>query len=164
MRSIENKRAQIGETMTWVVATLIILAVIIISVVITSTVFSGKEKNFESYDEEKDYVATKSVLNFLSNEKNLELIKKTAESGDEDALKKSIEPLLKSMRWEIPGKEYAWNFRMEYKSKEYEIINLGLASQNIDNIDTNTLSFSIPYNGEIIKLEFWERCSKGCLR
>lgn len=48
---LSNKKAQIGETITWVVATLIIIFILVSSVYIA--ILLGKTKSIESFDSKK---------------------------------------------------------------------------------------------------------------
>lgn len=61
-----NKKAQIGETMTWIVATIVIVVILIISIYISSLL--GETKNIVSYDDfdrENDLLMEKSVLAYF---------------------------------------------------------------------------------------------------
>lgn len=60
---LNNKKAQVGETITWVVATLIIVVVLGISVFATFSI--SNEKTVFLDDKKKDIIATKSITNFL---------------------------------------------------------------------------------------------------
>ena len=60
---IKNKKAQVSDTITWIVATMIIVVVLSISVFFTTSLSKGKE--FSLNDKEKDFLATKSVTGFL---------------------------------------------------------------------------------------------------
>ncbi len=59
---LDNKRAQIGETMTWIVATIIIIVILIFSIFIVS--LSKKNRSFElkGYN---DLLVTKSFMGYL---------------------------------------------------------------------------------------------------
>ena len=58
-----NKKAQISDTMTWLVATLVIVVVLGISIAFTAS-FSDSKLIFLD-DKERDFIATKSITNFL---------------------------------------------------------------------------------------------------
>ena len=62
---IKNKKAQVSDTITWIVATMIIVVVLSISVFFTISL-SGQKKLFLE-DREKDLLATKSITGFLKN-------------------------------------------------------------------------------------------------
>lgn len=71
-----NKKGQIADTMTWVVATLIIAFVIGISMAIVSLdIFALSQKKASISDKEKDFLVAKSITSFLRNEDNVNLIK-----------------------------------------------------------------------------------------
>jgi hypothetical protein len=69
-----NKRAQIGETITWVVATLIIVAILVIFVVISIAL--GKTKNLASNrnvnvgESSLDLIKTKTEIAYTLNSQN----------------------------------------------------------------------------------------------
>lgn len=74
---LKNKQAQIGETITWVVATIIIIVILIFSIFIAG--FVGKDKEFQILSKE-DLLATKSFSGYLltqndSGEKVFEQLK-----------------------------------------------------------------------------------------
>ena len=57
-----DKKAQIGETITWLVATVIIIVILIFSIFVTGLV--GKNKEFQILPK-KDLLATKSLSSYL---------------------------------------------------------------------------------------------------
>lgn len=73
---LKNRKGQIGETLTWVVATLIIIFIVVVSLFIVSTSSAFKRNNYESvyYEKTSDILATKSFAGYLltkNNEKNV---------------------------------------------------------------------------------------------
>ncbi len=60
---IRNKKAQVGETMTWIIATIVIIVVLVISIFVTNFVFGGG-KTFNIFHS-TDSVATKSLSAYL---------------------------------------------------------------------------------------------------
>jgi hypothetical protein len=86
-----NKKAQIGETMTWVVATIIIIVTLIVSLFISSSLSDAKElivkaKDIASSGEKIkfDVILEKSVLTyFLSAENKKQGIYLWAEENEE---------------------------------------------------------------------------------
>lgn len=65
MNRLMNKKGQIGETMTWVIATIIIIVILIVSIVITSFLGTiGVHKNYKSY-RYTDLIAMKSLAGYL---------------------------------------------------------------------------------------------------
>ena len=58
-----SKRGQIGETITWVVATLIIVVILAVSLLVSSLVF-GDEKNL-GFFKATDVLASKSLFSYL---------------------------------------------------------------------------------------------------
>jgi len=64
-----NKKGQLGETITWVVATIIIIFVLITSIYASSLVAKSKKVlSYDSYEREADGIMTKMILSyFLTN-------------------------------------------------------------------------------------------------
>ncbi|MBS3071025.1 hypothetical protein J4407_01855 [Candidatus Pacearchaeota archaeon] len=157
-----NKKAQIGDTITWVVATVIIVVVITISILATNFVLTDRNIVFLA-DRQKDFVATKSVTSFFYNNKNVELMN----SGNElfyVRVNKTIYP--------IPAKDYyehgigGWNFEV-YAGEEKinDILNSVVLKKTsdvaVDRFSRANPSFeTIFYNGNS-KLRFWAECSSG---
>tara|TARA_Y100000034_G_scaffold101437_1_gene125755 strand:- start:868 stop:1338 length:471 start_codon:yes stop_codon:yes gene_type:complete len=60
------KKAQVGETMTWVVATVIIIVILLFSIFIAS-IKPGKDKDISKLpDKQSDLLAKKSLVAYLS--------------------------------------------------------------------------------------------------
>jgi hypothetical protein len=85
---LDNKKAQVGDTMTWVVATLVIIVVLGILIFATYSV-SNKSIVFID-DKEKDFIATKSITNFLRNDNNVKLIEGKNYDVFEEKMKKML--------------------------------------------------------------------------
>jgi len=62
LKTTIDKKAQIGETITWLVATVIIIVILIFSIFIAG--FVGKDKEFQILPK-KDLLATKSLSGYL---------------------------------------------------------------------------------------------------
>ena len=85
---LNNKRGQIGETMTWVVATIIVVVLLTIFIYASSAL--AKTKNLSltdlkiSLDKTKDIVNTKSLFAYekTSEEKKV-LVKQWIDKNDE---------------------------------------------------------------------------------
>ncbi|MCK5043899.1 hypothetical protein KAR52_02770 [Candidatus Pacearchaeota archaeon] len=60
---LDNKRAQIGETMTWVIATIAIIVILILSIFIVSFT-KDESKEFKTY-RNSDLLAVKSLSGYL---------------------------------------------------------------------------------------------------
>ena len=71
---LSNKRAQVADTMTWVVATIIIVVVLGISIIATNFVVSSQKPIFLD-DKKKEFLATKSITSFLTKKENVDLLK-----------------------------------------------------------------------------------------
>lgn len=66
-----SKKAQVGSTITWIVATVIIVVVLLITVFVANSL--GKSKDIE-YSQEKDTLASKSFFSWLLTEQDGERI------------------------------------------------------------------------------------------
>ncbi|MDP3992056.1 MAG: hypothetical protein Q8P79_00940, partial [Nanoarchaeota archaeon] len=89
----QNKNGQIGETMTWVVATLIIIVILAISIFATQFIINPDKKITFSEDKEKNLLAIKSITSFLKNEKNVELLRNKDYVNFEKEVKVLLETL-----------------------------------------------------------------------
>jgi len=67
-----NKRAQVGGTMTWVVATLVIVVILIISISVVS--FHLKNKEFKT-SSNSDLLISKSFMGYLLSDDNYNKLK-----------------------------------------------------------------------------------------
>jgi len=87
---IKNKKAQSGETMTWIVATLIIIAILLVSIYASSLL--AKKKIFEKgkslfsgeYKKTSDLLEVKSLTGFLSTNQGEEIVYQNIEEGFDD--------------------------------------------------------------------------------
>ncbi|HOW36706.1 MAG TPA: hypothetical protein PLK34_00440 [Candidatus Pacearchaeota archaeon] len=74
MNNLKNKKGQVGEGMTWFVATLVIVVFLVISLAITKVITTGKIKTL-IYDPATDLIVQKSFTGLLlSQGKNSETI------------------------------------------------------------------------------------------
>lgn len=64
------KKAQIGETMTWIIATIVIIAILIISIYISSLLGEAKSNiSYKDFERKNDLLMEKSLFAyFLSDE------------------------------------------------------------------------------------------------
>lgn len=63
---LKDKRSQIGETMTWVVATIIIIVILLISIFIATSYLGGSKK--ADFSKQSDILASKSFFAYLLTE------------------------------------------------------------------------------------------------
>jgi len=105
---MNNRRGQIGETMTWVVATIVIIVILGISIFIVK--FSLNEKEFVKFSSE-DSVLTKSAVSFLRYGNNFDELKNAIEKDDYNSIKPKIEKFFKGIS------EEAWDFRIFVNDK-----------------------------------------------
>ena len=139
-----NHKAQIGETITWVVATLIIIVVLSISVLATFSV-SNKKIIFLD-DKGKDLIATKSITSFLKG--NVGLL----ESNDYNAFEEKIKILME----DFPDITVDGFELHEGDEKKIEIFTSRLLRSPIAiKFETNILF------GQT-ELKFWSICRERC--
>ena len=93
-----NKRAQIGETMTWIIATIVIIVILIISIYISSLL--GEAKSiipYDDFDRENDLLMEKSVFAYFLSDKSQAIygqIKEQEYYDDPDGKIKEIQGVL----------------------------------------------------------------------
>jgi hypothetical protein len=78
---IRNNRAQIGETMTWIIATIVIIIILSFSIFVAIPISS-----FGKFNEKRksDLLATKSLVNYLGKEGIYNELKDGGELNKED--------------------------------------------------------------------------------
>lgn len=64
---LRDKRSQIGKTMTWVVATIIIIVILLVSILVTTS-YLGKHKEMDFLAKRSDILASKSFFAYLLTE------------------------------------------------------------------------------------------------
>ena len=148
-----NKKAQVGETITWIVATIIIIVILVISVIITLA-SPGKDKNnLKLIDKQKDFIATKSIVNFLIE--NFDLVKISIESKSYyESLKEKFLPFLESLI--VFRGIGGWNFQLYLDDKEEFYI---ITSSTVGWYNYYDIYFNLEPR---IKLRFWEDCQGLC--
>ena len=103
---MNNCRGQIGETLTWVVATIVIVIILSISIFVVS--FGGflGEKKFSEYDPiQSDLIFTKSFSGFLI--KNKDFVFDSVNRNNFESFESKFSPLLaKSV---VKGDFFGWN-------------------------------------------------------
>ena len=122
-RLVKNKKGQIGETMTWVIATIIIIVVLIVSIFITSFLGTiGLHKNYKSY-RSADLIPMKSLIGYL-------LTSDLEGSGKNifDKLKDDEEFI------ELNGENgrFAWNIFNGFYESDYPLIWFGISNKRND--------------------------------
>ena len=150
---LDNKIGQIGETVTWVVATLIIIVILSISVLATVSI-SNKQLIFLE-DKEKDFIATKSIISFLKNPDNIELLV----SGDEKKIESEMESFLNILP---TSKPIIVGVRSILGVESFSRRGVSKWFFDIGEDDEN-LPFEVKFSSDKIKLRFWANCyDAGC--
>ena len=151
MKMLNNKKAQVGETITWVVATLIIVVVLGISVFATFSI--SNEKTVFLDDKKKDIIATKSITNFLRNSDNVKLL----ESKDYEDFKIKTEKLTEIMLGS--SLQSAWDFELSDEEGNQIEINHRYPAPG----DSPVLrDFEIKLFLDEIELKYWKKCKDVC--
>ena len=88
MLNQEDRRAQIGETLTWLVATIIIVIILFISIFVAIPL--GNSNKFD-YNRKNDLLATKSLISYLISDKLYNELKEGGKLNEND--EKMIEEL-----------------------------------------------------------------------
>jgi len=159
-----NKKAQIGETMTWMVATLVIIVILAISIFIVS-VYSrkGGKTSVVLPDKAKRFVAVKSITGFVSNENNLNQIFLSIDNNNYGDLKKNMKKFFNSLAHFDDGFR-KWNFKLEVNGKQkLEVLSEGLGHSATHKSDE--IIFPLDKISQGVKLIFWETCDTsagGC--
>ena len=148
-----NKKAQVGDTITWIVATLIIVVVLGISVFATISV-SNKKTIFLD-DKEKDFIATKSITNFLRNPENSDLLEDENYGVFEERATNLFNTLPNASRFVHGG----WNFIIS--EGEEEIIQI-FNQRIITNVVGQYNFFDTEITFKQLKLRFWNECQGRC--
>jgi len=145
-----NKKAQVGDTITWIVATLIIVVVLGISVFATISV-SNKKTIFLD-DKEKDFIATKSITNFLRNQENVVFL----ESENYGVFEKKATTLFDTLPSAPRFGSGGWNFIISEGEEEIiQIFNKRFVVGQYNFFDTE-ITF------KQLKLRFWNECEGRC--
>ena len=148
---LDNKRAQIGDTMTWVVATLVI--VVILGILVFATIWISGNKLIFLDDKEKDFMATKSITSFLNKKENVDLLK--SDNGEEIEMK--IEKLTEIMLGS--SLQSAWDFELsDEEGNEIEVAHKYPAPGDSQVVN----AFEIKILLKKIELKYWKKCTSIC--
>jgi hypothetical protein len=146
-------KGQMSQTMTWVVATIIIVIILVASYFIANGDLISTNPTLP--DKEKDFIATKSIDNFMST--NFEGIQTAILNKDYFFIEENLRPFLEKL--EISRGGGGWNFNHEdfylitFSSPTTNVIGL----YNLFNID-----FYVGSGERKTKFTFWEQCIGGC--
>lgn len=144
MKISNNKRAQIGETMTWVVATLVIIVVLAVTIGISKTI--NTDVAFRS-DKGKDLFATISITNFLSNKANSDLLS----SGNYDSFNEKARIFMDTLQPEDTLGNFGWNLEVSKAGENLYTYSSGFLSDRFSPF--HSINFI-----KDIKLDFWGSC------
>jgi hypothetical protein len=148
-----GKKAQIADTMTWVVATMIIVLVMGISIFVANLIPSTK-KTILLEDKEKDFLAAKSITSFLRNGENVALFENSENAKALDFLQK-----ISAGEATNPG---GWNLIIDDEEGERKIASYDIIGAY--STGTGVPAFRTNLNSDKMKLKFWKECQGGCIR
>ncbi|MFC1710554.1 hypothetical protein ACFLZJ_00110 [Nanoarchaeota archaeon] len=69
-----NKKAQVGETMTWIIATIAIIVILLLSLYASSVLGKLKVVNSKDVNEEIDRLGKKTALTYFLDSSNKQII------------------------------------------------------------------------------------------
>jgi len=85
---LDNKKAQVSDALTWVVATVIIIVILLINIYISSLFAGMKERGLQEYSDNQ-IVITKSLIGYLltenEGERIFDMIKNETKINNENA-------------------------------------------------------------------------------
>ena len=145
---IKNHKAQVGETMTWIVATLVIIVLLTVSVVVAKLNFNSNDLEIEK---QSDLISIKSISGFLINEDNLNLVKESVNTKDYSTLKLKIKTFLETLPKE---NSCSWNFQL--KVNDNEEFQISLDDSFLEYSENYEIIFKLKENQDEIILRFWE--------
>lgn len=150
---INGKRGQIGETMTWIVATIVIIIILLISIFISKGISSSDARILILTDKQKDFIGTKSIVNFVNE--NLEIVENSFETDNYIFVEEKFKPFLDDL--DVFRGFGGWNMELSFNGdKKLEIINYPEIHRFIE---INEIIFNLDENKEI---RFWEVCKGLC--
>lgn len=133
----KNKRGQIGETMTWMVATIVIIVILGASIFIVSSGYKGKKK-IEISESKVDLLVTKSLSGYLAKENNFNDLKENGDFNEENCA--SIKEILDI---------YAGDYSLERLAGIHE-------NDELINKENGCFKYNLlNYEGNIDLLGFW---------
>jgi len=149
-----NKKSQIAETINWTIATIIIIIVLLVSFFV---VRAGETGNFVLPDKQKDFIATKSVVGFVENSR--ELIESSVDSRNYSEFDKKFKPFLENLYTEV-CKDYCaydggWNLDLRFVENVLEEHHIYL-NPTAEPTKYYEVDFIFPVDDKQIKLRFWK--------
>jgi len=154
-----QKKAAIGETITWIVATLIIIAILIASIFITSLVAKTKsvDRSFSSGGSE-DLMVTKSLSAFLltrdsSGENVLTQLQRKADSDD-------VQGIFETLSGELAEDIFLKLYRTGYAGKIWlGVYLMGYGARRNSYFETPPVDFVVESGQLLIKVKDWSTIS-----
>lgn len=151
---LHNRRGQVGETMTWVVATLIIVVILSMSILATTILSNSNKKFIFLNDKKKDFIATVSITNFLMNPENVKLL----ENKNHLVFEGKMKNFLKILPGSTIGGQGGWNFERDSAKETNQVLTYSL----IPNVFGQYNYFGTEIFSKKMNLKFWEECQGKC--
>ena len=148
-------KGQVSETINWVVATIIIVVVLLVCFFMTKGDFF--ESKLSLPDKQKDFIATKSIVNFV--DANFELIDNSVVNENSDLLEKEVSKLSDVLP---TVDEFSWGWRFVLRdSNKSRLTNTILDTGYTWKVYPHTveLFFDEPNHFEIIAGEQCKECT-----
>jgi len=102
-----NNKAQIGETMTWMVGTIIIIIMLAMSVFILSSSLFENDRKISLRSINSDLIVTKSFLGYLLTGDNFNQLRNTELRLVTDSVSRSDDEIVKKIFFELGSNEYS---------------------------------------------------------
>ena len=162
---LDNKRAQVGETMTWVIATIVIVVILIFSIFIVSFKLKDESKEFKTQNKDSDLIAAKSLLGYLSTKDSngMTVYEQLKDKNDSKDVKGIFDEFNGNLAKNIFLKLYKNDYREDriWLGVYYDVVGIGpkrniyFESSHVDikGGDQNWKKTMMPYALEEIKLD-----------
>jgi len=154
---LNNKRGQVGETITWAVATVIIIVVLIVSVFISSAA-GNNSKKLSIIDEKRDFIMAKSVVNFLNE--NSDILKKAVKEKNYNGFRNKLETFLEGLSSRKRSLDRGWNIEFVNVDSGEKFRVVKSSSRYVNK--NSFFDMDLKINFEEIKLYIWEECFEKC--
>lgn len=102
-----NKNAQVGETITWIIATVIIILILAVSIFLSSAYLGGNKKVGSAFFQSEDTLASKSLFSYM-------LTKNTEEVNVYDQLKLNTEQDFNEFNGELALEIFKGFYQKDY--------------------------------------------------
>ena len=134
IKILTERKAQIGETVTWVVATVIIILILGVSIFLASARLDERKDLGDAFFQSEDTLASKSFFSYV-----------LTENGEGSSVYEQLKTL--ENLDEVNG-EFALNIFRDYYQDDYVKIWLGLRKKGDFNISSPVTNDYFPFRGD----------------